>query len=91
MALQDINKFMAQVIKSPQTKIVTKNGEIELSIIIEPIVIEVILNVNSDGIVSLGSTKTEPNIQAQKVEEPEIPTWIVPTFGSQKLKFGKDA
>jgi len=76
---------MAQHIKIPETKIITKNGETILSIIIEPIVIEV--NVNSNGSATVESLNAKP---AQK-EEPleEKINWAVPTFETKKIKFGK--
>ncbi len=83
---------MPQIIKTPQTKIVTKNGEIELSITVEPIVIELTLNISSDGNISVGETKA--SAQSIKVTEPEEEktNWAVPSFGSSpKIKFGKNS
>ena len=74
---------MPQVIKTPDTKIVTKNGECQLSISVEPIVIEITLNINGDGTVSMASTKEKP----KPAEDPT--NWIVPDFGARKVKFGK--
>lgn len=79
---------MPQIVKTPQTKIVTKNGETELSIIVEPIVIELTINVSSDGVLSVGDSKAK--IQNVEEEEEKV-NWAIPTFGSQKIKFGKNA
>lgn len=76
---------MAQHIKIPETKIITKNGETILSIIIEPIVIEV--NVNSNGSATVESLSAKPAPKEEPLEE-KI-NWAVPTFETKKIKFGK--
>lgn len=76
---------MAQHIKTPETKIITKNGETILSIIIEPIVIEV--NVNSNGSATVESLNTKSVPKEEPLEE-KI-NWAVPTFETKKIKFGK--
>ena len=79
---------MPQIVKTPQTKIVTKNGETELSIIVEPIVIELTINVSADGVLSVGDSKAK----IQNVEdEAEKVNGAIRSFGSQKIKFGKNA
>lgn len=81
---------MAQMIKSVETKIVTKNGETQLSITIEPIVIEINVNLKNDTIVSSLATS---NTVLEKTVEPvkEDPTqWIAPNFGAKRIKFGKE-
>jgi len=90
---------MPQIIKTPQTKIITKNGEVELSITVEPIVLEITLNINSDGIINVSSASTvkAQSIQEEKKQEekkqeekkPESTNWAIPSFGTQKIKFGK--
>lgn len=80
---------MPQVIKAANAKIITKNGECELSISVEPIVIEVKLQINSDGNVSVGDTQVSA-LSAEPKPEPEAkPKWVIPSFGSQKIQFGK--
>ncbi|RDJ35633.1 MAG: hypothetical protein DWQ19_12510 [Crenarchaeota archaeon] len=82
---------MPQVIKHAKTKIVTKNGEAELSINIDPIVIEVTVNVNNDGNISVGGAKAQ---SVQKEEDPDImvaPDFSKNTFGTKKVKFGKSS
>lgn len=79
---------MPQLIKAANTKIITKNGECELSINVEPIVIEIKLQISSDGNVSVGGTQVSAlNVEPQKPEP--APNWIIPSFGSQKIQFGK--
>lgn len=78
---------MPQVIRSTQTKIVTKNGECELSINIEPIVVEVTVNV-------VGST-VDVKAQAAPAEEEER-VLVSQEFGKNnpfgvgKINFGKN-
>lgn len=78
---------MAQHIKIPETKIITKNGETILSIIIEPIIIEVNVNVNSSGSATVESLSAKPAPKEETLEE-KI-NWAVPTFETKKIKFGK--
>ena len=78
---------MAQHIKIPETKIITKNGETTLSIIIEPIVIEVNVNIDSLGSLKVDSLSTKP-VQKEENLEDKI-NWAVPTFETKKIKFGK--
>lgn len=79
---------MPQVIKTANTKIITKNGDLELSINVEPIVIEVKLHITSDGNVSVGGTQVSA-LSADKPEPEPPPKWVIPSFGSQKIQFGK--
>ena len=81
---------MPQVIRSTQTKIVTKNGECELSINIEPIVVEVTVNV-------VGSTVDVKAQAAPAVEEEKEERVLVSQefgknnpFGVGKINFGKN-
>jgi hypothetical protein len=77
---------MPQIVRNPETRIVTKNGENVLSITVDPIVIEITINVNHDGNISVGENKP-------KVVEKEAafiaPNFCSNTFGSNKVKFGK--
>jgi len=74
---------MPTVIRNPEAKIITKNGESIISISIEPIVIEITLNLNSEGVVNIASTNSKPKPEEEKT------VWAVPEFGKQKVKFGK--
>lgn len=79
---------MPQVIKTAETKIVTKNGECQLSINVEPIVIELTVNVNHEGqIVAQGAV-------AKPKETEEAKVMVAPDFGgnmfdTKKIQFGK--
>ena len=77
---------MAQHIKIPETKIITKNGETTLSIIIEPIVIEVNINgVNTNNNVEVLSVD-KPKVSIEEV--PEKTNWAIQNFENKKIKFG---
>ncbi len=78
---------MPQVVKSAETKIITRNGENLLSITVEPIVIEITLNINHDGNISVGATKAK-----ETVEENDPRNFVAPNFGGSfgKVKFGKN-
>ena len=78
---------MPQVIKTTETKIISKNGECEISIKIDPIVIEINLNVNADGTFNVNSARATAKEQPQDQEETH---WAVPDFSSlEKVKYGK--
>lgn len=75
---------MPQVIQKPITKVVTKDGECEITI-----VLELNINLNSDGMTATvkqpeGSVKT----QSVQVEEDDK-SWIIPNFQHNKINFGK--
>lgn len=82
---------MAQHIKIPETKIITKNGETTLSIILDPIVIEVNVNINHDGSLNVQSLNTQNKEDKPEEKLEDKINWAIPTFGnqSQKIKFGK--
>ena len=75
---------MAEFHRPVITKIVEKNGTDTLVISVDPIVIELNITVNSEGGISVSSTKAKT-----VVEDEEKTNWAIPTFGSQKIKFGK--
>lgn len=80
---------MPQIIKSPKVKVITENGSTDLSITVEPIVIEITINVNSDGKLNISSSE-KTNIPSLIKEEEEPIGWAIPDFGSsQQIKFGK--
>lgn len=71
---------MGQLIKPGQVKILTQDGELQVSISLE-----LTINLNTDGI-KVGAQATE--VKAQQVEEKT--TWAIPDFNtSPKLNFGK--
>lgn len=77
---------MAQLIKPQQVKVVTKDGEIEVSI-----VLELNVNLNVEGLAGLAVKASDSTpVQVQKVAEPEM-EWAIPDFGTgEKIKFGKE-
>jgi len=80
---------MAQYIKTAETKIITKNGETTLSIILEPIVIEVNVNINHDGTLNVQSLNTKDKEEKPEEKLEDKISWAIPTFNNQKIKFGK--
>lgn len=78
---------MAQIIKSAETKIITKNGECQLSITIEPIVVEVTVHLEGGQLVTQATARPE-------TKEEETKTFVAPDFGggmfdTKKINFGK--
>jgi hypothetical protein len=79
---------MVQLIRQAQTKIITRNGENLLSITVEPIVVEVIVNVNSTGSISVAEkTKKEEDDDPKLMVAPDFGKNV---FGTSKIKFGKN-
>lgn len=73
---------MPQLIKPGSVKILTQDGEIQVSISLE-----LTINLNADGL-KVDAQTTE--VKAQKVEE-KSSEWLIPDFGpSQKINFGKN-
>ena len=65
---------MAQVLKPSEVKIITKDGELEITLKLD-------INVKSEGTVT--------NVKEEKKAEDKA-NWEIPDFGpSPKLKFGK--
>lgn len=73
---------MPQLIKPNEVKVVTKNGECQVSIILE-----LNINLNGDGVaVSAQSIKPE----TKEKSKPNSFDWEVPDFeASPKIQFGK--
>jgi hypothetical protein len=75
---------MAARITPGQVKILTQNGEVQVTI-----VLELNINLNSDGIsASVKSIKEEEKKEDKKLPE-EVANWEIPSFESKKIKFGK--
>lgn len=74
-------KKLPQLIKPNEVKIITKDGECQVSI-----VLEMNINLNGDGVaVSTQSTK-----QKEKENKSDSFAWEVPDFeASPKIQFGK--
>ncbi len=75
---------MAQVLKPSELKIVTKDGELEITL-----KLDINININQSDV----SVKTEASNAKTKDVKPSIDektNWEIPDFGpSPKLKFGK--
>jgi hypothetical protein len=83
--LKRLDNNMAQLIKPAATKIITKDGECEISISIE-----LNINLNSAGIATV---EAQAKAIETKVEEkaPESDEWVMPDFSMlKKVQFGKD-
>jgi hypothetical protein len=75
-----VYKFMANLIKPGEVKLVTKNNEVFVNISLE-------LNIKLDGnITSLGidAKASKPN----KIEEEKV-SWEIPDFSPSKIDFGR--
>lgn len=74
---------MPNLIRPNETKFITKEGECLIQIAFDPIIVELNVNLNSDGL----SINTK---QSHEEEEEDKPAWIAPNFSSKKkIKFGK--
>ena len=74
---------MPQLIKPGSVKILTKDGEIQVSIALEPTI-----NLNTDG-VKVSAQSVEQKIEKKK-ESPKDSEFMIPDFGSSpKIDFGK--
>ncbi len=70
---------MVQLIKKQEVKILTKQGECNVSI-----TLDLNINLNSDGLsVNVGEMKAK-----QKQEDDEV-NWAIPDFSNEQIKFGK--
>jgi len=75
---------MVNLIKPYQTKIITKNGECQVSI-----TLDLNINLNSDGLV-LGISASDDRAKKKQQEEDDAVNWAIPDFGGEdKIKFGK--
>jgi hypothetical protein len=70
---------MPQLIKPSEVKFITKEGECQISLSLD-----INVNLNADGLAAV-SVK-----QSQAAEEDDKPNWILPDFGGNKVKFGKE-
>lgn len=74
---------MAQVLKPSEVKIITKDGEIEITL-----KLDINININQNDIV-VKSEGTVTKVKEEKKSEDKA-NWEIPDFGpSPKLKFGK--
>jgi hypothetical protein len=71
--------MMVQLLKPHEVKIITKEGECQVSITLD-------LNINLNGEIAQVTTKVK-----QKEEEKEENVWEIPDFSSgEKINFGKN-
>lgn len=75
---------MAQLIRPSDVKIITKDGELKVSITLD-------LNINMNG--SIGTTNTGEEFVNKKESlvgniDDKV-TWAIPDFASEKINFGK--
>jgi hypothetical protein len=78
---------MPNLIRPNETTFVTKEGECLIQVAFDPIVLELNINLNSDGLsINPGAVKAQP-----QEEDDEKPAWVAPEFSSKKkkIKFGK--
>jgi hypothetical protein len=82
---------MAQLIKPGSVKIITNEGEVQVSI-----TLELNINLNTDSIKVVSQQIEENNKEEKKKEEKKkeekniSDDWLIPDFGtSPKLNFGK--
>lgn len=73
---------MPALIRPGSVKVVTQDGEVHVLI-----TLELNINLNSDGLASVGET----NVETKKMVETkkEDPAWDIPDFGSSTINFGK--
>lgn len=72
---------MPQLIKPSDVKVLTKDGEIKVSITLD-------LNINLQDI---NNKKLDNDFQNNKIEQTEDKTiWQIPDFNSEKINFGKE-
>ena len=76
---------MPQLIKPGSVKILTQDGEVQVSI-----TLELTINLNTDG-VNVSAQTTAQAIEQKKEMPQEKDEWMIPDFGaSPKLDFGKN-
>ena len=69
---------MVQRLKPHDVKLITKDGELQISI-----TLELNINLNADGLKVSATANT--GIESKE----EDPMWEIPDFSSKKIKFGK--
>jgi len=77
-----LGEKLPQLIKPNEVKVITKDGECQVSI-----VLELNINLNSEGVAAVSAQSIKQVVE--KTKESEFP-WEVPDFeASPKIKFGK--
>jgi hypothetical protein len=75
---------MAQLIRPSDVKIVTKDGELKVSITLD-------LNINMNGSIEAvsGDVKGMVSKKESLVDAEDKVAWAIPDFASEKINFGK--
>ena len=74
---------MVQVIKPHDVKVITQQGEVKVSI-----VLELNINLNADGLSVTSRTVASEAVPSVGRKEDEV-EWAIPDFANSKIKFGK--
>jgi ribosomal protein L6P/L9E len=79
-----VNKFMAQLIKPNNVKVLTQDNEVKVSISLE-----LTINLNSDGLNVSASSAQISKEPSEKITEDKT-DWLIPDFDTAPLiNFGK--
>ena len=75
---------MAQLIRPSDVKIITKDGELKVSITLD-------LNINMNGSVETVSVDGKSTIKKEALVDniEDKVSWAIPDFASEKINFGK--
>lgn len=71
---------MAQLIRPSDVKIITKDGELKVSITLD-------LNINMNGSVETVSVDGKSTVKKEALDDKVA--WAIPDFVSEKINFGK--
>ena len=71
---------MAQLIRPSDVKIITKDGELKVSITLD-------LNINMNGSMEALSVDGKPTVKKETLDDKVA--WAIPDFVSEKINFGK--
>ena len=71
---------MAQLIRPSDVKIITKDGELKVSITLD-------LNINMNGSIEAMSVDGKPSAKKETLDDKVA--WAIPDFVSEKINFGK--
>lgn len=76
---------MAQLIKPQNVKVITKDGEIVISL-----QLDININLNQVGALSVGENPVVKQSSENAKSEDDKPAWVIPDFKpTEKIKFGK--
>lgn len=74
---------MPQLIRPQEVKVITKDGEIQVSLVID-------LNINLSGGVEIASITAQEKKDVKSPQKSEDTHWAIPDFGpAPKIQFGK--